>query len=93
MFQNKRLLIYAPDEFGRGHSKTAEGVLRYGRNPVVGIVDASARAPGPTSWVSERCPFTPMSPGARGAVALPWRRRAAALAAWRNDTLRAGQWA
>ncbi len=41
MFQDKRLLIYAPGEFGRGHSKTAEGVLRYGRNPVVGIVDAS----------------------------------------------------
>lgn len=41
MFQNKRLLIYAPGEFFRGHSKTADGVIRYGRNPIVGIVDAS----------------------------------------------------
>ncbi|MBI3944308.1 MAG: DUF1611 domain-containing protein, partial [Armatimonadetes bacterium] len=37
----QRLLIYTPGEFFRGHSKTADGVVRYGRNTIVGIVDAS----------------------------------------------------
>jgi uncharacterized NAD-dependent epimerase/dehydratase family protein len=37
----KRVVIYAQEEFGRGHSKTAEGVLRYGRNPVLGVIDRS----------------------------------------------------
>ena len=36
-----KLVIYAQEEFGRGHSKTAEGVIRYGKNPVLGVIDRS----------------------------------------------------
>ena len=36
-----KLVIYAQEEFGRGHSKTAEGVIRYGRNHVLGVIDRS----------------------------------------------------
>lgn len=35
-----RLAIYAPGEFGKSHSKTAVGVIRYGRNPVAAVIDA-----------------------------------------------------
>lgn len=34
-----RLVIYAPEALGKDSSKTAEGVLRYGRNPVLAVVD------------------------------------------------------
>lgn len=34
-----RLAIYAPGEFGKGHSKTAEGVIRYAQNPIVAVID------------------------------------------------------
>jgi uncharacterized NAD-dependent epimerase/dehydratase family protein len=39
--QAARLAIYAEGEFGKGHSKTAEGVLRYGLNPVVAVIDST----------------------------------------------------
>jgi uncharacterized NAD-dependent epimerase/dehydratase family protein len=39
--QSARLAIYAEGEFGKGHSKTAEGVLRYGQNPVVAVIDST----------------------------------------------------
>ncbi len=35
----KRLILYARDEFGGGHSKTAEGVIRYGPSPIAAVVD------------------------------------------------------
>ncbi len=38
---SRRVLIYAEGAFGKGRSKTAEGVLRYGHNPVVGVVDST----------------------------------------------------
>ncbi len=34
-----RLILYARDEFGGGHSKTAEGVIRFGPSKVVAVVD------------------------------------------------------
>ncbi|HEY9790482.1 MAG TPA: DUF1611 domain-containing protein [Candidatus Obscuribacterales bacterium] len=37
--QNARLAIYAEGEFGKS-SKTAEGVLRYAKNPVVAVIDS-----------------------------------------------------
>jgi uncharacterized NAD-dependent epimerase/dehydratase family protein len=37
--QNARLVIYAEGEFGKS-SKTAEGVIRYGKNPVLAVVDS-----------------------------------------------------
>lgn len=37
--QTARLAIYAQGEFGR-HSKTAEGVIRYGKHQVVAVIDS-----------------------------------------------------
>ena len=37
--QDAKLAIYAEGEFGKS-SKTAEGVLRYGKNPVVAVIDS-----------------------------------------------------
>lgn len=34
-----RLAIYAQGEFGKKHAKTAEGVIRYGRNPIAAVID------------------------------------------------------
>ncbi|CAN5302519.1 DUF1611 domain-containing protein [soil metagenome] len=39
--ETARLALYAPGEFGKGSSKTAEGVLRYGNNPITCIIDES----------------------------------------------------
>lgn len=39
--ESARLALYAPGEFGKGSSKTAEGVLRYGRNPITCVIDES----------------------------------------------------
>jgi len=39
--QSARLAIYAPGEFGKGQSKTAEGVIRYAPNPVVAVIDST----------------------------------------------------
>lgn len=36
-----QLAIYAPGEFGGNSSKTAEGVLRYGVNPIACVIDAT----------------------------------------------------
>lgn len=36
-----RLAIYAPDALGHDRAKTAEGVLRYGVNPVLAVIDRS----------------------------------------------------
>lgn len=38
---HRKLVIYAQEEFGRGHSKTADGVIRYGKNPILGVIDRS----------------------------------------------------
>ncbi len=40
--QNAKLAIYAEGEFGKS-SKTAEGVIRYGKNPVVAVIDSLHR--------------------------------------------------
>jgi len=37
--QEAPLILYAQDQFGKGQSKTAEGVLRYGKNPVLAVID------------------------------------------------------
>lgn len=34
-----RLILYAQNEFGGRHDKTAEGVIRFGENPIVAVVD------------------------------------------------------
>ena len=40
--QSARLALYTEGEFGRGKSKTAEGILRYGKNPVVAVIDSTS---------------------------------------------------
>lgn len=35
------LAIYAEGAFGRGRSKTADGVIRYGTYPIVGVIDST----------------------------------------------------
>ena len=37
----RRLAIYAEGAFGRGRSKTADGVIRYGKYPIVGVIDST----------------------------------------------------
>ncbi|MFA6560093.1 MAG: hypothetical protein WCT03_26935, partial [Candidatus Obscuribacterales bacterium] len=39
--ESARLALYAPGEFGKGSSKTAEGVLRYAKNPITCVIDQS----------------------------------------------------
>ncbi|MBP6745219.1 DUF1611 domain-containing protein [bacterium] len=39
--ETARLALYAPGEFGKGSSKTAEGVLRYAKNPITCVIDQS----------------------------------------------------
>jgi uncharacterized NAD-dependent epimerase/dehydratase family protein len=40
--QKSKLVIYAQNGLGQGHTKTAEGVLRYGKNPIVAVIDKSS---------------------------------------------------
>jgi uncharacterized NAD-dependent epimerase/dehydratase family protein len=37
-----RLALYVQNALGTGRTKTAEGILRYGKNPVVAVVDKSS---------------------------------------------------
>jgi uncharacterized NAD-dependent epimerase/dehydratase family protein len=39
--QTSRLALYAQNALGTGRTKTTEGILRYGKNPVVAVVDKS----------------------------------------------------
>jgi uncharacterized NAD-dependent epimerase/dehydratase family protein len=39
--QTAKLAIYAEGEFYKGRSKTAEGVIRYGKNPIACVIDSS----------------------------------------------------
>lgn len=39
--QNAKLAIYAEGEFYKGRSKTAEGVIRYGKNPIACVIDST----------------------------------------------------
>ncbi|HEY9784278.1 MAG TPA: DUF1611 domain-containing protein [Candidatus Obscuribacterales bacterium] len=51
-----RLAIYAEGEFGKGHSKTAEGVIRYGRNPIAAVIDSSEAGKTVKQAVKIDCP-------------------------------------
>ncbi len=51
-----RLAIYAQGEFGKGHSKTAEGVIRYARNPIAAVIDKSEAGNSVKSAVGIECP-------------------------------------
>ena len=38
--QSTRLALYVEGEFGRGKTKTAEGILRYAKNPIACLIDS-----------------------------------------------------
>lgn len=50
------LAIYAPGEFGQGRSKTAEGVLRYGANPIACVIDPAQAGKSIKSVCGIDCP-------------------------------------
>lgn len=51
-----RLAIYAQGEFGKGSSKTAEGVLRYAANPIACVIDAQQKGKSIKEVVGIDCP-------------------------------------
>ena len=40
--KSARLALYVQNQFGKGSSKSAEGVLRYGANPIACVIDESS---------------------------------------------------
>jgi len=52
---NARLAVYAEGEFGKGHSKTAEGVLRYAQNPIAAVIDSTCAGQTIASQVGIDC--------------------------------------
>jgi len=50
-----RLAVYAPHEFGKT-SKTAEGVIRYGSNPIACVIDPSQKGRSIADIVKIDCP-------------------------------------
>lgn len=46
-----RLAVYAEGEFGKGHSKTAEGVIRYAQNPIAAVIDSTCAGKSVASMV------------------------------------------
>lgn len=53
---NARLALYAEGEFGKGRSKTAEGVMRYGQNPIAAVIDSTAAGKTIKETVGIDCP-------------------------------------
>ena len=53
---NARLALYAEGEFGKGRSKTAEGVMRYGQNPIAAVIDSTAVGKTIKEIVNIDCP-------------------------------------
>jgi uncharacterized NAD-dependent epimerase/dehydratase family protein len=51
-----RLALYAEGEFGKGRSKTAEGVMRYGQNPIAAVIDSTATGKTIKETVGIDCP-------------------------------------
>jgi hypothetical protein len=47
----RRLVILAEGEFGYHHAKTAMGVLRYGRDPVVAVIDSTRVGRNVAEWL------------------------------------------
>lgn len=91
-----RLAIYAQGQFGKGHSKTAEGVIRYADNPIAAVIDSSESGKTVKSVVGIDCP-APIVPSVE--AALEHKPDALLLGtawiggelppAWRNDIITA----
>ena len=58
MNQSARLILYCQDEFAGSSSKTAEGVLRYGLNPITAVIDRrhSGKTAGEVMGISSNAP-------------------------------------
>jgi uncharacterized NAD-dependent epimerase/dehydratase family protein len=65
----RRLAILAEGRFGWHHGKTAMGVLRYGRDPVVAVIDSSQAGRTVAEWLPAR--DTPIVASLAEALALP----------------------
>ncbi|MGH2407327.1 MAG: DUF1611 domain-containing protein, partial [Candidatus Limnocylindrales bacterium] len=50
----QRLVILAEGEFGEIGSKTALGVIRYGRDAVVAVIDSTRAGRNASEWLGER---------------------------------------
>lgn len=55
ILSSARLAVYAPHEFGKT-SKTAEGVIRYGANPIACVIDPDQRGRSIQEIVKIDCP-------------------------------------
>jgi uncharacterized NAD-dependent epimerase/dehydratase family protein len=53
--KSARLAIYVQDEFGKGSSKSAEGVLRYGLNPIACLIDSQTAGKAVSEVVGIDC--------------------------------------
>ena len=51
---SRRYAILAEGEFGRIASKTAIGVIKYGRDPVVAILDSTHAGRNVSEWLGEK---------------------------------------
>jgi uncharacterized NAD-dependent epimerase/dehydratase family protein len=51
-----RLAIYAEDQFGKITAKTAEGVIRYGVNPIACVIDSQSAGKSIAQMVGIDCP-------------------------------------
>ena len=67
----RRLAILAEGEFGYHHAKTAMGVLRYGRDPVVAVIDSARAGRNVAEWGPGR--DVPIVASLADALAMPER--------------------
>jgi uncharacterized NAD-dependent epimerase/dehydratase family protein len=65
----RRLAILAEGEFGYHHAKTAMGVLRYGRDPVVAVLDSTRAGRSVAEWLPGR--HVPIVASLAEALAMP----------------------
>ena len=66
---SRRLAILAEGEFGYHHAKTAMGVLRYGRDPVVAVLDSTRAGRNVAEWLPGR--DVPIVASLADALAMP----------------------
>ena len=53
----RRLIILAEGHFGPHDGKTAMGVIRYGQDPVVAVIDSTNAGRNVTEWLGDRARF------------------------------------
>lgn len=65
----RRLAILTEGQFGVHHAKTAMGVIRYGSDPIVAVIDSTIAGRNVSEWVPGR--DIPIVPDLAAALALP----------------------